>query len=597
MSFYGYFHLGHPAFKFTAPSQMTSAAMLHGDGWSLAGDSTCTAKTAICAFHGGLSNRRELCDKFGIPLETTAPSLVLHIYTQHDADFKPLRGAFSFAILDTARQKLLLVRDQLGREPIFHAALPNGTHLFATSLNDLRRLPGFSPQISLKALFDYLSLGYVPSPRTIFRCASKVSPGHCLTITGNAIEDTAWWKPRFIPKQKINYHDAVAEAWKLLDIAVKRCLDNHPKADVLLSGGIDSNLVMALASTSDGFGGHAFTVGFDDAKYDERSLAALSAKKFDIAHEMMQVMPDAWNELPSAQQLNGEPFGDSSLIPTLCAMRLAKQHGASAILTGSGGDEIFGGYRRYQAMAVRHAWRWLPNFIIKPVTSLIINMLGEPEDARARFATLSRFASFWRLPPLPGYAAFQEVFSEDLKQTICQDWTKDAATPYLSDWAAISSKMDVDDFVEQFNALDMASYLPDDGCRKEALAAEMAGLSGDCPIMDLELVEFGLSLPRKLRVTCGKRKRVLNGIASYLLSPKLLKQTKRGFGMPVSSWFRTECKDRLLDLASSVRSWDRYGWFKPEAIETLCNNHLDGRHDNGARLWILLCLKTWLEQL
>ena len=174
----------------------------------------------------------------------------------------------------------------------------------------------------------------------------------------------------------------------------------------------------------------------------------------------MQVLPDAWDELTAAQRLNGEPFGDSSLIPTLCAMRLAKQHGAAAILTGSGGDEIFGGYRRYQAMAVRHTWRWLPNFIIKPATSLILKILGEPEDARARFATLSRFAAFWRQSPLPGYAAFQEVFSEDLKQTICQDWTKNAAPPYLNDWAAMISQMDVDDFVEQFNALDMVSYHP-----------------------------------------------------------------------------------------------------------------------------------------
>ena len=597
MSFYGYFHLGHPAFDFHCPVLTADSHASHGDGWSLVGNSTAIMGSAICAFHGGLSNRRDLCETLGLPPETSAPAIVLHLYLLKEADFQTLRGAFSFAILDTARRKLLLVRDQLGRESIFHAALPNGTHAFATSLNDLRRLPGFSPQISLKALFDYLSLGYVPSPWTIFRCVAKISPGHCLVITENACDDTAWWKPRFVPKMKINYHDAVAEAWKLLDVAVKRCLDNHPQADVLLSGGIDSNLVMALASTSDGFGGHAFTVGFDDPKYDERSLAAISAKKFNVAHELMQVMPSAWDELPAAQQLNGEPFGDSSLIPTLCAMRLAKQHGATAILTGSGGDEIFGGYRRYQAMAVRRAWRWLPNFIIQPATSLILKILGEPEDARARFATLSRFAAFWKQSPLPGYAAFQEVFSEDLKQTICQDWTKNAATPYLNDWAEMISKIDVDDFVEQFNALDMVSYLPDDGCRKEALAAEMAGLAGDCPVMDMDLVEFGLSLPRKLRVTFRQRKRVFHGIASYLLPPELLKQTKRGFGMPVSSWFRTECKDRLLDLASSVKSWDCYGWFKPEAIENLCDDHLNGRRDNGARLWILLCLKTWLEQL
>lgn len=597
MSFTGYLHLGNSAFEFMPQCLQEAGDSRHGDGWGMAGDSIAATEGVVCAFHGVLTNRRDLCQEAGLPENTSPQQLILHACLNGQTDFRALRGAFCFAVIDTANRKLLLVRDQLGCDFLYHAALPNGTHVFSTSLNNLRRLPGVSSQISLQALFDYLSLGYVPSPLTIFRGIEKIRPGHRLAITENSCNDAIYWKPDFNQKQKINYHDAVAEAWKLFDIAVKRCLDAQPNSDVLLSGGIDSNLVLALASTSDGFGGHAFTVGFDDAKYDERALSKLSAEKYNVPHELMQIPPSAWDELPAAQRLNGEPYGDSSIIPTICAMRLAKQHGSSAVMTGSGGDEVFGGYRRYQAMAVRHRWRWLPDFIIRPTTSLILKILGEQEDARARFATLRRFAAFWRMPPLPGYATFQEIFSEDLRRQICQDWTKNATTPYLDGWAKLSDEMNVNDFVEKFNAIDVMSYLPDDGCRKEALASEVTGVADICPLLDLDIVEFGLSLPRKLRVTCGERKRVLRGIGAYLLPPELLKQTKRGFGMPVSSWFRTECKDRLLDLASSVKSWDLYGWFKPEAIEQLCNDHLDGRRDNGARLWILLCLKTWLEQL
>ena len=597
MSFTGYLHLGNSAFEFMPQCLQEAGDSRHGDGWGMAGDSIAAAEGVVCAFHGVLTNRRDLCQEAGLPENTSPQQLILHACLNGQTDFRALRGAFCFAVIDTANRKLLLVRDQLGCDFLYHAALPNGTHVFSTSLNNLRRLPGVSSQISLQALFDYLSLGYVPSPLTIFRGIEKTRPGHRLAITENGCDDAIYWKPDFNQKQKINYHDAVAEAWKLFDIAVKRCLDAQPNSDVLLSGGIDSNLVLALASTSDGFGGHAFTVGFDDAKYDERALSKLSAEKYNVTHELMLIPPSAWDELPAAQRLNGEPYGDSSIIPTICAMRLAKQHGSGAVMTGSGGDEVFGGYRRYQAMAVRHRWRWLPDFIIRPTTSLILKILGEQEDARARFATLRRFAAFWQMPPLPGYATFQEIFSEDLRKQICQDWTKNATTPYLDGWAKLSDEMNVNDFVEKFNAIDVMSYLPDDGCRKEALASEVTGVADISPLLDLDIVEFGLSLPRKLRVTCGERKRVLRGIGAYLLPPELLKQTKRGFGMPVSSWFRTECKDRLLDLASSVKSWDRYGWFKPEAIEQLCNDHLDGRRDNGARLWILLCLKTWLEQL
>ena len=597
MSFSGCIHLGHSAFDFISTCFPSSSNCLHGDGWHIEGDSVAFIGNVVCAFQGLLTNQRELCDSLGIPPDTSAPQLILYLYTNKKADFQTLRGHFCFAVIDLSTRKLLLVRDHLGREVLFHAALPNGTHVFSTSLNKLRTLPGVPSQISLKALFDYLSLGYVPSPHSIFNGIEKVRPAHRLVISEKSHEDNAFWQPQFNQKQKINFYDAVAEAWKLLDIAVKRCLDVRPNADILLSGGIDSNVVLALASTADNFGKHAYTVGFADANYDERSLSALAVKNYDVAHEHMQIMPSAWNELPAAQKLNGEPYGDSSIIPTICAMRLAKEHGSAAVMTGSGGDEFFGGYRRYQAMAVRHFWRWLPNFIVRPTASLVLKIFGEPEDSRARFATLSRFAAFWKMSPLPGYAAFQEIFSEDLKQQICQDWTKNAATPYLDDWATMSNSMAVNDFVEQFNALDVMTYLPDDGCRKEGLAASLVGIADECPIMDIDVVEFALSLPRKLRVTCRERKRVLRGIASYLLPPELLKQTKRGFGMPVSSWFRNECVDYLHDLADSVKSWDRYGWFKPEAIEQLCDDHINARRDNGSRLWILLCLKTWLEQL
>ncbi|MBP5673693.1 MAG: hypothetical protein J6X49_14995 [Victivallales bacterium] len=597
MSFTGFIHFGHSAFDFISPCLPKDSNALCGDGWRIEGDSVASSEYAVCAFHGFLTNRRDLCDSLGLPLDTAAPQVILRLHAEKQSDFKPLRGHFCFAIIDLPTRKLLLVRDQLGAEILFHAALSNGTHVFSTSLNSLRTLPCVPSQISLKSLFDYLSLGYVPSPRTIFNGIEKIRPAHRLVISENACEDEAFWQPQFNKKQKINFHDAVAEAWKLLDIAVRRCLDAHPNADVLLSGGIDSNIVLALASTSDNFGKHAYTVGFADANYDERRLASLSAKKYNVAHELMQVLPSAWGELPAAQKLNGEPYGDSSIIPTICALRLAKEHGSTTVMTGSGGDEFFGGYRRYQAMAVRHFWRWLPNFIVRPTASLILKFLGEPEDSRARFATLSRFVAFWKKPPLPGYAAFQEIFSEDLKQQLCQNWTKNAAVPYLDEWAEMSNSMGVNDFVEKFNALDVMAYLPDDGCRKEGLAANLVGIADECPIMDLDVVEFALSLPRKLRVTCRKRKRVLHGIGSYLLPPELLKQTKRGFGMPVSSWFRNECVDSLHNLANSVKSWDRYGWFKPEAIENLCDDHLNSRRDNGSKLWILLCLKTWLEQL
>ena len=549
----------------------------------------------VCLFTGTLLNLAEIRQE--CQSQADAAALCLKLYRKHGNDFPMhLNGPFALVILDRSKGQLLICRDQLGQCPFFYSILHGGYVIFSNDLSILRKFPGCSVQVDAKALSDYLSLGYVPAPRTIFNGVCKLPAAHwlCLRSCGGLPALHCYWHPKFSPKSNLSLKDAAAEAWSLLDKAVNRCLSAHSNTGVLISGGIDSNLIMALCTTADNPIDKSFTVGFADGSYDERLLAEHSAAALHVKNIQQEIMPDSWEELAALQRLNGEPYADSSLIPTTLAMRLAATHGIQCVLTGSGGDEFFGGYRRYQAMLLRAVFGLLPGFALRGAGRLLGAMVPGGTDARSRSATIRRFAKFLQQDAVHGYAGFQGIFSEEMKTQLIRDWNLKNQPSFSDDWRRIIDEGDADDFVEKFNELDILTYLPEDGCTKERLAASAVGIDGLCPIMDMEVVEFGLSLPRSLRVTLRERKRVLRQIGRSLLTPELLSQTKRGFGMPVSAWFRGPQADAARALSSELRQWDEHGWFDENAVKRLVDDHIAGTADHGSRLWALLCLRKWL---
>lgn len=554
-----------------------------------------------CVFSGQLLNAPELWEQHGRsvkPSERNDAALCLLLFQKLGVDFaRRLNGPFVTVIYHRHERRLWLYRDHLGQLTLFFSLLSSGHAIFSDDLSRLRWLPGCPSQIDCKSLSDYLALGYIPSPQTFFHGISKLLPGGCLGLRDKSSIPVLnqFWRPALAPKRHLGMADAVAESQRLIERGLDRCLKVQPNSAVLLSGGIDSNLMLALGTIHGRSIQRAFTVGFKDTDYDERTLAAQAAEALGVSHEQHEIMPYDWDILPTLQKLNGEPYADSSIIPTTLAMSMASRANCN-VITGSGGDELFGGYRRYQALQLRGTLQRLtPHWLLNGAASAFLKIIPSYADARQRGATTRRFLEFLREHPLQGYARFQQILSPELRQEIIQDARVLTQQLPHCDWQQQANMRTATTFVEHFNEIDLWGYLPDDGCRKEALAGAYTGVGHLCPMMDIEVVEFALSLPRQLRMTMFERKRILRRMARPLVLPALLRQTKRGFGMPVSAWLRTYHSGMLHDLVADLSQWDVHGWFNPGGLQTMVDQHLAGTHDHGARLWALLCLKSFLS--
>lgn len=539
------------------------------------------------AFSGILLNMRELQGQ-------GSAAAVGGLYAKHGVEaFGKLNGPFVIAILDLAgpRPILILARDPHGRKSLFHAIGPDGTIAFSEDLNELRPLGrGVDPQ----ALSEYLSLGYIPAPRTIHKGVSKVNGGHAIVYRGATPEDKTYWAPVFLPKQTLKYAEAVEKARALLNTALKRCLAVERDCGVLLSGGIDSNVMLGLSHEALGSAPMSFTIGFAHSGYDERQLASLSAVKIGSEHIMQQAEPaDFAKVMPSLMSAAGEPFADSSLMATALAMRLAGTQ-MRFVLSGDGGDELFGGYRRYQVMAMRALIGKGLTRLGGSMASLALKCLPHDTEQRTGLSNVRRLAAALALPPVPCYASFQEIFPANELKKLCPG-LDGQFVPYLQQWQRIFDDSTGLDDVERVNKIDLLSYVPDDGARKNVLAATGTDVTALAPILDMDVTQFALSLPRSYRVTTHARKPILKTIGEDFMPAELLHQVKRGFGVPVAAWLRGELADTVRDLSATVKNWDSEGWFYPAEIERLANEHLSGNGEHGARLWTLLCLKMWLE--
>ncbi|MBR0457932.1 MAG: hypothetical protein IJJ26_01725 [Victivallales bacterium] len=539
-------------------------------------------------FAGILLNRSDLQKQFSLADCHDNASLLAQLFAKFGTDaFAHLSGPFVAAIQHDGQ--FLLVRDLHGQQPLYWSLHNHSLH-FSQSLPELK---AFADGIDLQALSDYLALGYIPAPRTIYRNIYKVNGAHAVTFRPGAQPQAApWWSPTFSPKITLSFQDAVAETQRLLEQSMKRCLTVDGNAGVLLSGGIDSNLMLGLATKLTDTPRQAFTIGFGHTGYDERSLAELAAKNANAEHFTRLALPDDVQILASLQTASGEPFADSSLVATALAMRLAAEH-RSTVITGDGGDELFGGYRRYQVMAARGK---LGNALTHLCATLArggLALLPNAPEQRTTLSNARRLANALALPPVPCYASFQELFSHDAIAELAPELSKQPH--YLERWQELWDSCESEDPVERVNRIDLLEYLPDDGCRKDQLAETGTSLLALAPILDTDVTRFALSLPRTFRVHLRERKRMLRAVAAPMIPEELLHQVKRGFGMPVAAWLRKELASEMRALAADLKSWDRQGWFQPEVLTRLVNEHLDAKADHGHQLWALYCLRLWLQ--
>lgn len=549
---------------------------------------------AILSFSGELRNQAELAKDAQLPADTPAAAMLLALLAKRSLDelLQDLNGPFAIAYYDLARKCFHLVRDQLGQRFLFHATLPlEGCTIFAEQLPELLALPQISRELDDDAIADYLSLGYIPAPRTAYAAIAKVAPG--TDDAGDGATRPAprrYWRPQFLPQRQITWEDAVAEARRLLEQATRRLLQAHPTADVMLSGGIDSGVVAGVAGDlAPDDARRAYTIAFAESAYDESDLAAGTARRCGVPLQVHRLSPADLPLLETALSNAGEPYADSSLLPTAAATRDTAR---DALFTGDGGDEVFGGYRRYQAMLLRSRIpAWLQLLLRLPCRAAAA-LLPNPRDNRARLANLKRSLHSLALPPTAAYGSFQQIASRELRSRLL---AKRSSQDYLAEWQRLADDLPLAHPVQRYNALDLMVYLPDDGFRKTNLAATGTNVSYLCPILDMEVVRFALSLPLEYRFNSKENKRILRHIGKDFLDPRILSTPKRGFGTPIADWFRNDLAPVARKLAAEAPEWDKHNILNASTLKQIVSEHLQGSANHGSLLWTLYCLRLWEE--
>lgn len=552
-------------------------------------------------FNGEVYNfrelRRELADRGHAFRSRADTEVVVHLYEElGEQCVERLRGMFAFALWDERAEQLLLARDRLGKKPLVY--YDDGSRIiFASELQALLEAPGVPRALLPQALDLYLTYQYVPAPLTIFDGVRKLPPAHCLVASKDGARVERYWDlPAAVGGAPLP-RDAAAELRERLDEAVRMRLVSDVPLGAFLSGGIDSSIVVGLMARHMREPVKTFSIGFGQPKYDELAYARIAAERFRTDHHEFVVEPKAIEVLPLLVRHYGEPFADSSAIPTYYLAQKTREH-VTVALSGDGGDEGFGGYERYVAMALSARYDALPRPLRSAVGSLARALFGRAATAepKTRGRRLRRFAEGLSLPQVERYVQWIAYFKQADKGTL---YTEEFASKLCghdasSYLAAEFAKAPDLDAAAATARVDAATYLPNDILTKVDIASMANSLEVRCPFLDHEVIGFGLSLPTRLKLGWlgVATKKLLRDAFADLLPPEIRTRDKMGFGVPIAHWLRGELRDYARDVLLSPECLGR-GYFRPETIRRLLDEHQASHTDHADRLWALLVLELW----
>ena len=554
---------------------------------------------ATVAFNGEIYNFRSLRQRLanqGAVFATRGDTEVLlhaHARLGH-AMLEALDGMFAFALYDATARTLLLARDRLGQKPLWYATLSDRI-VFASEAKALLAHPAVALQTAPLALTHYLSIGYVPAPHAIWSGIRKLQPGHSLSIADTAAEPVRYWQP--CPAAALPPSGTVVEHVRdTLARAVEHLLVADVPIGALLSGGVDSSIVVALMAKAAGATGgvRTFTAGFDDQRYDERPIARKVASHCGTDHTELLVKPDPAAMLDPIVDMYDEPFADSSALPTSLICHAARQH-VTVALTGDGGDEVFAGYDRYRAMRLGQTLGPAGYLGLRLAAAAVRPWAGHHE--RSPLRRLIRLTDGLLHPPAQQYFTHRHIFtSDDLYRLLSADFAAAADLDEPQRWFCdLYEDGEFDDEVTRAQHHDLLTYLPDDLLVKTDIASMAASLELRAPMLEHRVVELGLALPTSWKIRRGRGKAILRAAFADLLPREVFSQPKRGFGVPLGKWLRNELRPTLQETLLD-RGFLARGIFRPEAIVGLVNDHLSGRDDHSHRLWALLVLARWLDK-
>ncbi len=510
---------------------------------------------------------------------------------------KHLRGMFAFAIWDAPRRQLFIARDRIGKKPLFYTQ-QGDRFLFASELQALLADAQTPRTINKIGIDRYLTLGYVPAPDTAFAGVYKLPPAHSLllklTPAGFSQSLERYWQLDYSPKHKMSEAEAHVALREQLTEATRLRLMSDVPLGAFLSGGIDSSIVVGLMAQLSGERVKTFSIGFADAAFDETAHARRIAEKWNTDHHEFIVKPQALDLLPKLVRHYGEPYADSSAVPTYYLTQLTRQH-VTVALNGDGGDESFAGYERYFGNRVAEWMHAVPGaaWLAKNLGRCLPDSL-HPKN---RLRTAQRFLSVATMPMAQRYAHWVGNFHEADKLELYQrEFAAQLnAEPQPDYLATLFAALPGYDPVDAAMSVDVQSYLPFDLLVKVDIASMANSLEARSPFLDHEVMEFAARLPLSLKAPGLKQKNLLKQAFADLLPPANVNRRKMGFGVPLGAWFRHELRDFTRDVLLSQSARQR-SFFNASVIERYVNEHQNGQADHAFRLWNLLMLELWLQE-
>ncbi len=537
----------------------------------------------VAVFNGELYNFRELraslAGRHHVRGTGDTP-LLPHLYEEHGLDFvSRLEGMFALALWDRSRGRLVLARDRLGKKPLLWTRLPDGTLAFASELKALLTLPGLPRRVRLEALDRYLALQYVPGPETALEGVRKLPPGHLLVAEGDRVEERAYWEPHAATpaRDEAEWLERVRDE---VSAAVRRRLVADVPLGALLSGGIDSSIVVALMAQASAEPVRTFTIGFPDRRYDERAYARAVAERYATVHEEIEVELDAEALLPRLAWAFDEPHGDEAALPQLVVSEAARRR-VTVALTGDGGDESFAGYERYAAYGLA---RRVPRPLAAAGAAALGALPAARREPRSPLYRARRLLDVAAAPARLRYDRLMQVFPPALRRRL---WTDEA----LAELGGVRADLlpEPGDGLAGLQLVDLRTYLPGDLLVKADLASMACSLELRSPLLDHRVVELGLALPDSLKLRGRTGKWALRRAFAADLPPAVAARDKTGFGVPLERWFRSD----LRSLAETLLLERDRGLFRRAEVERLLREHAERRADHGHRLWCLLMLELW----
>jgi asparagine synthase (glutamine-hydrolysing) len=538
--------------------------------------------------NGEFYNYRELranLERAGHRFRTHGDTEVLvHLYEEHGLEFaRRLRGMFAVALWDAPRRRLVLARDRFGIKPLYYRATARELE-FASELRALPR-----GEIDLDALEAFLAFNSIPAPLTIFRDARKLPPGHLLVWENGDSRLERFARPAPAAAGELREGDEaelIEELRARLRDSVRAHLVSDVPVGVLLSGGIDSSALAALAAEDSSEPLRTFSIGFEERSFDELGDARLVAERYGTRHRELVLRPDAALLLPALAEAFDEPFADSSALPTYLVSQLAAED-VKVALSGEGGDELFGGYYTYVAdlLALRAGG-------VARIARPLVERLPS-SSARASFDyRAKRFVRATHLPPLERHHAWKEIFSPEARAELTGRRREfDPVDLYRARFAETESA----DLLARLQDVDLGLYLVDDLLVKTDRASMAHSLEARVPYLDPVVTNLALALPTRHRVRWLRKKVLLRKAVAPLLPSEIARGKKRGFSIPAAAWLRGELEPFARETLAP-ETLRRQGFFRPEAVARLLDDHVAGKEDLSRQLWGLLSFTLWHER-